>query len=80
MGKSETDYGLDVFKSLTGKLTILGMSPFNDDHIFLIINQSDISEVEYIYHSKDSMARIQSKISKPLTFQKDDTFWRKIQN
>ncbi len=74
LGK-ESEYGADVFKAMDGQLDIIGMSPCNDFHLFLMINQSKIRSVNYYYHSDVDRARIQEKIKKPITYRKVDKLW-----
>lgn len=71
----ESVYGADSFKKMEGKLAIVGMSPCNDEHLFLMINQSGISSVDYYYHSDDDRNRMQQKINKPITYRKVEKLW-----
>ena len=77
LGK-ESEYGAYKIKPLQGKFEIVGMSPCNDEHLFLMINQSGITSVDYYYHSEDDRMRMQSKINKPMTFKKVDNLWARI--
>ena len=77
LGK-ESEYGADKLKTIQGKLDIIGMSPCNDEHLFLMINQSNITSVDYYYHSDDDRERMQKKIKKPMTFKKVDNLWRRL--
>lgn len=43
------DFYFDQFENLSGELTIIGLSPFNDSHIFDCINKSRIDMVKF-YH------------------------------
>lgn len=53
-----TEYPIQEFKSISGELHIIGMSPNNDSHIFTIINENpNISKVVYFSASNaDSLA------------------------
>lgn len=77
LGK-ESDYGADKFKSMTGKLDIVGMSPCNDEHLFIMINQSGITSVDYYYHSDDDRIRMQKKIKKPITYKNVEKLWQRL--
>lgn len=74
----ESEYGADEFQSLQGQLEIVGMSPSNDNHLFHVINSSGVTSVKYYYYTNEEKLRMQSKISKPLTFEKVENLWRKI--
>ena len=43
------NYHFDIFKNITGTLQILGLSPWNDFHIFESVNDSDIDKCVYYY-------------------------------
>lgn len=43
------DYHFEKFKAIIGSLEILGLSPWNDFHIFDAIDSSDIDECVYYY-------------------------------
>ena len=73
-----SDYGIDKFQHIEGKLDIVGMSPCNDEHLFLAINQSRITSVDYYYYSEEDIARMKSKIMKPMTFRKVEKLWTRI--
>ena len=74
----ESEFGADAFKAMTGKLEIVGMSPCNDEHLFLTINQSGITSVDYYYHSDNGKNRMKDKIEKPITFKRADKLWQKL--
>lgn len=75
---NESVFGADKFKSMQGKLEIIGMSPCNDEHLFLMLNQSKITSVDYFYHSEEDRTRMQQKIQKKMTFKKVDKLWAKL--
>ena len=77
LGK-EAEFGADKFKVMQGKLNIVGMSPCNDEHLFLMINQSGITSVDYYYHSEEDRTRMQAKIKKPMTFKKVEKLWQRM--
>lgn len=75
---NESEYGADKFMNMRGKLEIIGLSPCNDEHLFLMINQSGITSVDYYYHSDDGRSRMHSKLKKPVTFKKVENLWAKL--
>lgn len=74
----EDMYGSEVFKNIEGKLEIIGMSPCNDEHLFIMINQSNIRSVDYYFHSDEDRERMQHRINKPTTYKNVDNFWNKL--
>lgn len=48
------NYHFNTFKNITGRLEILGLSPWNDLHIFESINTSNIEECVYFYFNKNN--------------------------
>lgn len=45
------DYHFDILKVIRGRLEILGLSPWNDLHIFEAIDNSDIDECTFYYYN-----------------------------
>lgn len=46
-------YPMKEFKAVQGEIHLLGISPFNDEHLWnAIINNSSIYEIVYYYHSE----------------------------
>lgn len=76
--ENESVFGVDKFKAMQGKLEIIGMSPCNDEHLFLMINHSKITSVDYYYHSEEDRTRMQQRIQKKMTFKKVDKLWAKL--
>lgn len=74
----ESIYGADKFKRMNGNLDIVGMSPCNDEHLFIMINQSQISHVTYYYKTDDDKERMRCKIRKPITYTRVDRFWDRV--
>jgi len=61
---------------ITGKLNIIGLSPFNDRHIFEVINDSKISECTFYYYDKNEIDIIASLLNKKqLAFLDVTDFW-----
>lgn len=78
--KFQEDYSLDRFGSMQGKLTILGLSPYNDYHLFELICDSNISNCTYFYFDKSECPRIEMLLNKlqyqnMLTFKSVKNFW-----
>ena len=74
----EKIYGSDAFQRMEGKLIILGMSPCNDEHIFLMINQSKIKSVDFYYYTDNEKIAMQEKIHKPMTMKKIQKLWESL--
>lgn len=77
----QEDYSINEFKSIKGKLTILGLSPYNDYHLFEIIDNSNIDECVYFYFDESDCYRIKLLLStirsrKKLSFKSVEEFWR----
>lgn len=75
---SERIFGADMFKNMNGHLDIVGMSPCNDEHLFLMINQSPLKNITYYYRSDNDRTSMGKKIKKPITYTRVDKFWDKI--
>ena len=52
------NYHFDIFKNITGTLQILGLSPWNDFHIFESVNDSDIDKCVYYYFVESECDKI----------------------
>lgn len=77
LGKEEM-YGTDFFNKVCGKLHIVGMSPCNDEHLFLMISTSGLTSVDYYYHSADDRSRMKDKIKKPITYRNIKKLWDRL--
>lgn len=51
------NYHFQDFEKLTGTLTIIGLAPQNDNHIFSCINQSNIDHVVFYHFQKKSFVQ-----------------------
>lgn len=81
--KFKDDYHFDKLSNIQGELEILGLSPWNDFHIFETIDNSNITQSTYYYFSLEQRDKIKMLLPKliakgcvkfvPLT-----DFWRKI--
>lgn len=74
----EDIFGADAFKNMSGHLDIVGMSPCNDEHLFLMINQSQLKNITYYYRSDKDRTSMGKKIKKPITYTHVDKFWAKV--
>ena len=52
------NYHFDIFKNITCTLQILGLSPWNDFHIFESVNDSDIDKCVYYYFDESECDKI----------------------
>ena len=77
------DYHFDKLSNIQDELEILGLSPWNDFHIFEAIDKSNIMQCTYYYFSLEQRDKIKTLLPKlmakrcikfvPLT-----DFWRKM--
>lgn len=68
-----------LFRSIGGKLEILGLAPNNDEHLFLLINQNtNIKSVVYYYLNDSDIQEIPHHIKKPVTYKKVKKFWESM--
>lgn len=79
----QEDYHIDEFKSITGELSILGLSPYNDYHIFEIIDNSDLEKCIYFYYDEAECSIIKKllpnlRTDKKLVFRDVKEFWRNL--
>lgn len=59
------NYYFDEFEQLQGTLTVIGLSPQNDSHIFACINKSNLDKVIfYLFFGKKSDEQIDEEIKK----------------
>lgn len=66
----------EKFKSIGGQLEILGLSPANDEHLFLMINNNpNIKSVVYYYLSGSDMTELPHHLRKPITYKKVLKLW-----
>ena len=74
------NYHFDTFKNITGTLEILGLSPWNDFHIFESINASNIDECVYYYFNESDCDMIKELLPTlnpqgKIRFLSVKTFW-----
>lgn len=76
-----TEYPLDEFSNISGWLSIIGMSPNNDNHIIKKINENDkLSKVIYYYKLESERDWMLKHINKNrhLLCKKVDDYWKSI--
>lgn len=74
------DYHFDRFKSIVGTLEILGLSPWNDFHIFESINAANLKECVYYFFNENECDVIKNLLptldeQSRLKFKSVKTFW-----
>ncbi|MGX8833712.1 hypothetical protein ACWG0P_05805 [Amedibacillus sp. YH-ame6] len=70
----------DLFESISGQLEILGLSPTNDEHLFMLINNnSKITSVVYYYFNDTDRCELSHHIKKPVTYKKVKKLWNTMQ-
>ena len=58
--KFEDNYHFDKLVSITGDLEILGLSPWNDFHIFEAIDKSELQKCIYYYFSEEQCQKVKA--------------------
>lgn len=65
-----------LFKLISGQLEIVGLSPANDEHIFLMINSNpNIQSVIYYYYNDEDRIELPNHLKKPITFKSVKNLW-----
>ena len=74
---------LEKLSKITGELVILGLSPWNDFHIFKTIDKSEIDACTFYYFSEEQCEKVGSLL--PITNQRGalhfslvQEFWRTV--
>lgn len=71
-------YPVEEIESMNGELTILGLSPYNDRHLFEIINASEIVSCKFYFYDESECKVIESLLSnKEVTCEDAKQFWIK---
>lgn len=75
-------YDFEEFKNMSGELIILGLSPWNDFHIFNTIDTSKIESCLYYYNSEQSCEKVKTLLphlttSGKLSFLPAAEIWRR---
>ena len=78
-------YDYDLFKSMSGELIMLGISPWNDFHLFRTINASGIECCTYYYWDEEDCTTVKSLLCSlceagKLVFESAKEFWRDMEN
>ena len=74
--EADTKNREELFKSISGQLEVLGLSPANDEHLFLLINNNPkIKSVVYYYLKDEDRAELPHHLKKPVTFKKVVNLW-----
>lgn len=76
----QEDYSIKEFQEITGELTVFGLSPYNDYHLFEIINNAALEKCIFYYYNDSECERIklllpQMNAEKRLVFQSAKKFW-----
>ena len=74
----QPQYHFDEFERMSGKLSIIGLSPYNDSHIFKCINHSNLDEVIF-YHFFNGRKEIVLPIEKPYKVLDVNDLWSRLQ-
>ena len=74
----QPQYHFDKFERMSGKLSIIGLSPYNDSHIFKCINHSNLDKVTF-YHFFNGRKEIVLPIEKPYKVLDVNDLWRELQ-
>ena len=77
------NYHFDKLKSVTGELTILGLSPWNDFHIFETIDNANLDNCLFYYYNENECETIKSLLpslsaKNRLQFKCVKTFWEDL--
>ncbi len=73
-------YSIDEFQNIEQELTIIGLSPFNDTHIFKMINDNQkLSKVVYNYFDNLEIESVKKLLTeKNVYFQNVRNFWSSV--
>lgn len=72
-----SNYHFTEFRELTGELHIIGMSPNNDSHIFKLIDESNIENIVFYYHS-ECEAKIKLPIHQKVEYRSAKELWKRL--
>lgn len=70
-------YHFGKFKSLTGELHIVGISPYNDAHIFRLIDESAVEKVVF-YSCSESEIKRQLPLRKEVEYKSVKDLWGQL--
>jgi len=79
----QEDYPIKELSEIKGRITILGLSPYNDYHLFDIIDNSALDECVYYYFTQSEQNKVESifpQLNKcgKLQFKSVQEFWRDL--
>ncbi len=79
--KFSENYHFDDLKSITGNIEILGLSPWNDFHIFESIDNSNIDRCIYYYYLEEQCEKVKELLPNlhsagKIEFVETKEFWR----
>ena len=74
------NYHFEEFKAMKGELVILGLSPWNDFHIFECIDSASISSCTFLYYHVEEIEEVKNLLPKlfktnRLFFKEATVFW-----
>ena len=77
------DYHFDRLTNIEGEIEILGLSPWNDFHIFEAIDKADLRKCTYYYFSQEQCDKISELLptlasKKLIDFVPVTDFWREM--
>lgn len=70
-------YPIEHFRDIQGDLTIIGLSPYNDNHIFELVNNNiSVSGIEFFYYDKKETSVLKDYLERKTIDYKDvKAFW-----
>ncbi|MDU2158622.1 hypothetical protein, partial [Clostridium sp.] len=79
----QEDYPINELKEISGTLIILGLSPYNDYHLFELIDNSNIEMCIYYFYSESEIDKVKEIFPKldsmgKLKLQRAQEFWRDL--
>lgn len=79
----QEDYSIKEFKEMQGELIIFGLSPYNDYHLFEMIDNASIEKCVFYYYDESECQRIKQLLSNlqfqnKLFFESTKEFWRSM--
>ncbi len=74
------NYSLDEFLNINDELTIIGLSPFNDTHIFKMINDNqNLPQIIYYFYDNSEIQNVERLLcGKSIKFRGVKDFWKLI--
>ena len=74
-------YPMERFRKLSGSLTIVGLSPMNDNHVFEeVAANAEIDAIEYYFHQEDEAAKAAKRLEgKNVTFLDVRDLWDELE-